>query len=897
MVTMKMCTMLQWLGVVVGVLVVGVAGTVDGGYEGGGVGGAGGGRGGGGREGIDSGVWAGGVHMEEKQDKLNIEDVFTPAEFVRTPQTRDAHSLRATVREAFDKAYGAYMKYAFPHDELRPVTCDGVNTILGSKLTLIDGLDMLYVMGDHEEFVRQVERIAISFDKNRAVNLFETNIRVLGGLLSAHAIIEAQQLAARAASDNVEARQRAERWVPQDYDGKLLTLAENLASRLMPAFDTPTGIPYGSINLRSGVAHNESLITSTAAGGTLLLEFGVLSRLTGNDTYEKAAERSMRSLWRYRSSIDLVGAHINIVDGTWTQRDAGVGSGIDSFYEYLIKAYLLFGDVEWLYTFWKAYGAIERHIRKSDWYVEAHMQSATVVWPIFQSLMAFWPGLQTLIGDSKKAMRTMRNYMSVWRNFGSVPEGFNIQAVRPHPGQESYPLRPEMAESLYYLYKATHDDELIQYGRDILVGILERTQTECGFATIRNVNLDTDMVNNKAFVDFFVEREESKSSHASNSHPRDNDDDGKVSRKYVRRKNRGALSSLDVDDYDYGLANNMESFFISETLKYLFLLFDEAVDVQYNVTSTASESNIVHGNSNGQRTIPGTNDISARHSISPASTRNSLYEFIFTTEGHLFPMYEKLASLDGDEASIDMDRDDDDDDGIEMLEDDEGVSGGATGIDVDEEEDENNRRNGKGQFSSWSTLSAFSEQRQRQRADGMIDESDEDLRLMAVLEKRQRRIVGTQRLTPSPFERRDNMGDIFHLSLDTEEASGEVADVEKEEDVEGVVDRINEDGSTSADRDSGTYSSGDKDDGGGTSSSSSGVCKAVYDANDELIQDFQWGIDDEGDDSMFEAALLQQQRWHPHNHYLRGACPEVSALWPKTGYSFLAEFVDGSASK
>ena len=156
------------------------------------------------------------------------------------------------------------------------------------------------------------------------MNLFETNIRVVGGLLSAHAIIEAQQLAAHAASDNVEARQRAERWVPEGYDGKLLTLAENLASRLMPAFDTPTGIPYGSINLQSGVAHNESLITSTAAGGTLLLEFGVLSRLTGNDTYEKAAERSMRSLWRYRSSIDLVGAHINIVDGTWTQRDAGV---------------------------------------------------------------------------------------------------------------------------------------------------------------------------------------------------------------------------------------------------------------------------------------------------------------------------------------------------------------------------------------------------------------------------------------------------------------------------------------------------------------------------------------------------------------------------------------------
>ena len=73
-------------------------------------------------------------------------------------------------------------------------------------------------------------------------------------------------------------RRRALRY---DAQGGLLTLALDLGQRLMPALQTESGIPFGSINLRRGVSATETPVTCTAAAGTLLLEFGLLSRLTG----------------------------------------------------------------------------------------------------------------------------------------------------------------------------------------------------------------------------------------------------------------------------------------------------------------------------------------------------------------------------------------------------------------------------------------------------------------------------------------------------------------------------------------------------------------------------------------------------------------------------------------
>lgn len=437
----------------------------------------------------------------------------------------EATELRGEVHEMFYHAFHGYMQHAFPLDELRPLTCEGEDTLGGYALTLIDSLDTLALLGDRERFTAAVEWIVsnVQFDINKTVSVFETTIRILGGLLSAHLI----------ASDYATGMKI------QSYDDQLLHLSEDLALRLLPAFDTPTGIPFGSVNLLHGVDASESKITSTAGGGTLTLEFGVLSRLTNNPIFEEVTKNAVRGIWARRSKINLVGAHINVFTGEWTQKDAGIGTSIDSFYEYLLKAYLLFGDEEYLFMFQEAYKAAMHYLHHDPWYVEVNMNSAATVWPLFNSLQAFWPGLQVLAGDIDPAVRTHAAFFSVWKKYGFTPEGFNLATMSVQHGQKSYPLRPELVESTYWLYKATRDPRYLDVGRDMVASLQYGARCPCGYCHIADVE-----------------------SHQQEDH--------------------------------------MESFFLAETVKYLWLLFDLA----------AGPNNIVE---------------------------NGPYKYIFSTEGHLLP--------------------------------------------------------------------------------------------------------------------------------------------------------------------------------------------------------------------------------------------------------------------
>lgn len=135
------------------------------------------------------------------------------------------------------------------------------------------------------------------------------------------------------------------------YSGKLLNLAEDLGQRLLVAFDTPTGIPFGTVNLRNGVPPQETVVTNTATATTFSLEFGILSRLTGDLRYEESAKRALKSIWSKRSKLGLLGSHIDSFSGAWKLFDSSIGGNIDSFFEYLIKAGILFGDEEYLSIF------------------------------------------------------------------------------------------------------------------------------------------------------------------------------------------------------------------------------------------------------------------------------------------------------------------------------------------------------------------------------------------------------------------------------------------------------------------------------------------------------------------------------------------------------------------
>ena len=119
--------------------------------------------------------------------------------------------------------------------------------------------------------------------------------------------------------------------------GPLLDLARDVAERILPAFNTTTGMPYGSVNLRYGVVKGETPVTCTAGVGTYIVEFGALSRLTGDPKFEQVAMRALEALYESRSEIGLVGNHINTKTGHWTATEAGIGAGVDSYFEYLVK--------------------------------------------------------------------------------------------------------------------------------------------------------------------------------------------------------------------------------------------------------------------------------------------------------------------------------------------------------------------------------------------------------------------------------------------------------------------------------------------------------------------------------------------------------------------------------
>src|SRR5260370_296083 len=225
------------------------------------------------------------------------------------------------VRAEFLHAWNAYKQYAWGHDELRPLS-HGYRDWYGVSLymTPVDALDTMVLMGLSDEADKTRELIAqnLSFDKDIEVKNFEITIRLLGGLLSSYQLTG---------------------------DSRLLSLATDLGNRLLPVFNSPTGMPYMYVNLKTGQTRGAE--SNPAEIGTLLIEFGTLSKLTGSPISYEKAKRAVIELYNRRSKIGLVGSIINVESGKWTDTSSHISGGLDSYYEYLLKESFLFDDQEW----------------------------------------------------------------------------------------------------------------------------------------------------------------------------------------------------------------------------------------------------------------------------------------------------------------------------------------------------------------------------------------------------------------------------------------------------------------------------------------------------------------------------------------------------------------------
>ncbi|XP_055639386.1 ER degradation-enhancing alpha-mannosidase-like protein 3 [Toxorhynchites rutilus septentrionalis] len=401
---------------------------------------------------------------------------------------KERHQLKEEAREMFYHAYNAYMDKAYPADELMPLSCTGryrgitpsrgdLDDVLGNfSMTLVDTLDTLVILGDLEEFERAVKLVIkdVQFDNDIIVSVFETNIRMIGGLLSAHIL-----------SEYIQKQADVMTW----YRGELLEMAKDLGYRLLPAFNTSTGIPHARVNLKHGMkveALRHSRETCTACAGTILLEFAALSRLSGEPVFEAKAHAAMDGLWKMRHrSTELMGTVLNVHSGDWVRRESGVGAGIDSYYEYLLKSYILLGDERYLGRFNRHYASIMKYISQGPMLLDVQMHRPhSKTRNFMDALLAFWPGLQVLSGDLKPAVQTHEMLYQVMQMHTFIPEAFTYD-FQIHWGQHH--LRPEFIESTYFLYRATGDHYYLQAGKKAMKALQKYAKVPCGYAAVNDV--------------------------------------------------------------------------------------------------------------------------------------------------------------------------------------------------------------------------------------------------------------------------------------------------------------------------------------------------------------------------------------------------------------------------
>lgn len=372
-------------------------------------------------------------------------------------------ALVAEVREAFLHAWNGYARHAWGHDALKPLSRgfrDWYDVSL--VMTPVDAYDTMLLMGldDEARQARQLVFERLSFDHDMTVQVFEVTIRLLGGLLSAYQL---------------------------DGNARWLELATDLGNRLLPAFASPTGLPYVRVNLATGATEWSS--NNPAEIGTLTLELGMLSRLTGDPKYFDAAKRAVTTLHDRRSPLGLVGTVIDVETGEWRNTESHVSGMIDSYYEYLLKAWLLFGDDDFRQMWEQSRDAIHRHLAMEVdgtlWYGRVDMLTGETTATTSGALDAFLPAVLALGGDLERGGRLMDSAYRMWTTFEVEPESFDFTTMTVlHAG---YPLRPEAIESAYYLYVLTGDERYRDMGRDIFHRIARWTRTAEGFAHLADV--------------------------------------------------------------------------------------------------------------------------------------------------------------------------------------------------------------------------------------------------------------------------------------------------------------------------------------------------------------------------------------------------------------------------
>ena len=448
------------------------------------------------------------------------------------------------VKETFKISFAGYEKNAWGYDEYHPVskgkrqmTPDGMGWII------VDALDTMMLMNLTNELThsRQWIHESLKYDQDHEVNTFETTIRMLGGLLSAHYL-----------STTFPTYAPVEDGLSDDL---YIETAMDLADRLLGAYDSKSGVPYASVNLRTkqGIpSHADAGASSTAEATSLQLEMKYLTKLTGEEHYWERAEQVMKVVDDNKPTDGLVPIFVYAESGAFRGENIRFGSRRDSYYEYLIKQYLQTSQEEPIYQqMWnESMAGMKKHLltysSPSKFTVLAERPNGLKrdLSPKMDHLVCFMAGtiaLATTGGISLKQAKKLPNWTddqeedmrlaeelmkTCWGMYKSTPTGlageitfFNLpeqpvmyndlpQLDKPRAPEVDFPptngddsdfivktgdahnlQRPETVESLFYMWRITGDEKYRQWGWEMFESFTKHMAVGegDGFSSLSNV--------------------------------------------------------------------------------------------------------------------------------------------------------------------------------------------------------------------------------------------------------------------------------------------------------------------------------------------------------------------------------------------------------------------------
>lgn len=501
--------------------------------------------------------------------RLSPDEKGSNNSFIHDPVKLNADSIwiarQQSVKKAFIHAWSGYKKYAMGFDELMPLSHRGVDGLGGLGATIVDALDTAMIMGADEvvtEAGSWIEtHLSHRIKEKGQVNLFETTIRVLGGLLSAYHLSGGEQ------------GMNSTHMGPKSI--VYLETAKQLADLLLSAFtSSPTPIPFSDVVLRDHSAHPApDGQSSTSEVSTLQLEFNYLSTVSGDPKYGVEAMKVLEHLKTLPKVEGLVPIYISPHSGEFNGENIRLGSRGDSYYEYLIKVWLQQGaerdgNFKYLYDMYEEatkgirHLLVQKSIPKGLIFVgELPSGSKGAFSPKMDHLVCFLPGTLAL-GATKgitkeKAMKdnllTFEDLENLKLAEDLAKTCFEMYSVT------STGLAPEIAyfhTEDYFEQGLDGGNKSSEYMNDIIIKYADRHNL-LRPETVESLFVLYRITENPKYREWGWQIFEAFEKHT--------------------KVDSGGYSSLDdVTRLPPQRRDKMETFFLGETLKYLYLLFADS---------------------------------------------------------------------------------------------------------------------------------------------------------------------------------------------------------------------------------------------------------------------------------------------------------------------------------